>query len=154
MNSTPFSLRPKSSYLTLLNRATIYYRLKIGIFESKRKFPFFLPSFLSYLVTLFTTFFSLRRIARTIYTSPLTRERFYGTCILANDRLPFMIFTIYIFPPSYILRDIDEDNNIMFPDERDIFVFTFPFQRNVRIRDLVYGQRKQRSLLSRTRAKR
>lgn len=73
---------------------------------------------------------------------------------MANDRLPFMIFTIYIFPPSYILRDIDEDNNIMFPDERDIFVFTFPFQRNVRIRDLVYGQRKQRSLLSRTRAKR
>lgn len=73
---------------------------------------------------------------------------------MANDRLPFMIFTIYILPPSYILRDIDEDNNIMFPDERDIFVFTFPFQRNVRIRDLVYGQRKQRSLLSRTRAKR
>lgn len=73
---------------------------------------------------------------------------------MANDRLPFMIFTIYILLPSYILRDIDEDNNIMFPDERDIFVFTFPFQRNVRIRDLVYGQRKQRSLLSRTRAKR
>lgn len=46
-----------------------------------------------------------------------------------------MIFTIYILPPSYILRDIDEDNNIMFPDERDIFVFTFPFQGNVRIRD-------------------
>ena len=127
MNSIPFSLRPKSSYLTLLNR--IVYRLKIGIFESKRKFPSFLPFFL----------ISLRRF----FFSTANRENYPHLPIdsreIFMERVYWRIWLITVYDShdlhslflslSYSSQNIDEDNNIMFPKRylpfTDIFVFTF-----------------------------
>lgn len=131
MNSIPFSLRPKSSYLTLLNR--IVYRLKIGIFESKRKFPSFLPFFL---ISLRRFFFSTANRENYPHLPPYWLERdFYGTKYNVYWRI--WLITVYdshdlhslFLSLSYSSQNIDEDNNIMFPERylpfTDIFVFTF-----------------------------